>query len=109
MSLLNVYAVTVLQAVKQEPKPWKFEGKEGVTHSAFILVLGLNDTGKVVVKAKTDEELVKKVAAFTLGKGAMIPVTVVPMFKEGDRRPSGYEYEAIGAPVVLEKEIRKIA
>lgn len=94
--MLTYKAAQVVACAKNEPKPWEFQGKSGVSHSAKLACLG-TDGGAVSItlKAKTDEELSKKIAKLPVGKPAEIPVTeVVPVFRQGERKPSGYELVA---------------
>lgn len=94
--MLIYKAAQVIGVVKQEPKPWKMGDRSGVTFTAKMACVGAGmDTQCIVLKAKTAEELVAKVAKYTLGKPAEVPVLeLVPVFKAGDRRASGYEMVA---------------
>jgi len=89
-------AAQVVACTKQEPKPWEMGGRKGVSHTAKLAVLSpTGEVANITLKAKEEKELVEKVAKFTLGKPAQIPIKeIVPIFKSGDRKPSGYEYAA---------------
>jgi len=86
-------ATQVIQATKQPPKDWEMNGRKGTIHSAKLALLSASgDVETVVLKAKTEEELVKKLAVYTPGKPAKVPVReLIPVYKAGDRKPSGYE------------------
>jgi hypothetical protein len=80
--------------VKEEPKPWEFNGKTGVVHAAKLACVSASgEVASIKLKAKTADELTAKMARFTLGKPAEVQVTeIVPVYRQGDRKPSGYEY-----------------
>jgi hypothetical protein len=96
-------AQQVLGCTKEPPKPWEMEDerkkgvmRSGVTHKAFLACYGiLGDVQNIMIKAKTAEELTAKVARFTVGKPAEIPVIALPVFKGDYKVPSSYEMEAI--------------
>lgn len=89
-------AAQVVACVKLEPKDWEMGGRSGVSHRAKLAVLSASgDVASIVLKASTAEDLTKKVGQFTIGKPAKIAIReIVPVFKTGDRKPSGYEYAA---------------
>lgn len=89
-------AVQVLKSVVNDPKPWEMEGRKGVTHSAKLAVFGeLGDADTITLKAKSEDELKAQLAKYPVGKPAEIRIiTFTPVFKQGDRRPAGYDYEA---------------
>ena len=89
-------AAQVVACVKEEPKDWEMNGKKGTTHSAKLAVVSASgDVASIKLKAKTAEDLTKKVAQFTLGKPAKIGIKeIIPVFRAGDRKPSGYEFAA---------------
>ena len=89
-------AAQVVACVKEDPKDWQFEGKSGTVHSAKLAVVSsTGDVASIKIKAKTAEDLTKKVAQFTIGKTAKIPIKeIIPVFRTGDRKPSGYEFAA---------------
>jgi hypothetical protein len=93
--MLVYKAQQVVACTKLEPKPWEMAGRSGVTHAAKLAVLGVNgDVENIKLKSKTAEELVAKVGKFTIGKAAEVPIfAVIPVFKQGDRKPSSYEFE----------------
>lgn len=94
--MLTYKAQQVIAAVKNEPKPWEMGGRSGVSHSAKVAVLGQNaEVASITLKAKTAEDLDKKLAKYPLGKPSEIPIVeVVPVFRAGDRKPSAYELTA---------------
>lgn len=94
--MLVYKAQQVVACVKEEPKPWKMEGREGVTHSAKLAVIGVNaEAASIRLKAKSADELAAKVAKYTVGKPAEIAVVeVIPVFRSGDRRAASYELVA---------------
>jgi len=94
--MLMYKAMQVVAVTKNEPKPWKMEGREGVNHSAKMAVIGTAaDVASITLKAKTADELTAKVAKYTVGKPAEIQILdVVPVFKTGDRRAASYELTA---------------
>lgn len=69
-------------------------GRKGTTHSARLAVLSSNgECENIVLKARSDEELTKKISSYTAGKPAKIPIKeITALMKAGDRKPSGYEY-----------------
>lgn len=89
-------AAQVIGVVKLEPKDWDFGGKKGTTHAAKMAAYSASgDVANITLKAKTADELTKKVAQFTIGKPAKIAIReIIPVFKAGDRKPSGYEFAA---------------
>lgn len=99
--MLVYKAAQVVACVGQDPKPWTMrdkEGKElsGVNHTAKLAVFGVGaDVATIILKCRTADELKAKMAKYTIGKPADIPIIgVVPVFHQGDRKPSGYEYTA---------------
>jgi hypothetical protein len=92
--MLVYKAQQVVGVLTHEPKPWDFQGKSGVTHSASLSLFGLNgDAVSIVVKAKTADELKAKLAKFPVGKPAEVPVTqVTPFMRRGENKPAAYEY-----------------
>ena len=92
--MLMFKAQQVIGCTRDEPKPWTMEGRSGTTHSARLALYGsTGEVAEIKLKAKTAEELTSKVAKYTIGKPAEVPLTgVVPVFRAGDKRPSGYEY-----------------
>lgn len=94
--MLMYKAAQVVAIVRNDPKPWTMEGRSGVTHSAKMAVIGQTaSVAEIVIKAKTSEELEKKLAKFVVGKPADIAIEqVVPVFKSGDRRAASYEFTA---------------
>ncbi len=91
--MLIYKAVQVVSINKNEPKPWEMGGKSGVAHSAQLAcVSSTGEVSSIKIKAKTGEELDAKLKIFTPGKAAEIRIhDVVPMFRAGDRKASGYE------------------
>ena len=94
--MLMYKAAQVVAVVKSDPKPWTMEGRTGVTHSAKMAVIGAAaGVAEITVKAKTAEELDKKLVKFVVGKPAEVAIEqVVPVFKTGDRRAASYELTA---------------
>lgn len=92
--MLCYKATQVLACTKEEPKPWTFEGKTGTVFAAKLACLGAaGGVAEIKLKAKTEAELVAKIAKYSIGKAADVPVLeIVPIFKQGDRKASGYEY-----------------
>lgn len=97
--MLVYKAAGVVACVAQEPKSWSMKDKDGkelqgTNHLAKLAVFGaLGDVASITLKAKTAEELKAKMAKYTIGKPAEIPiVSITPVFRQGDRKPSGYEY-----------------
>lgn len=92
--MLVYKAQQIVACVKDEPKPWSFDGKSGVSHSARLSCFGVDGSvASIRLKAKTAEELVLKVSKYTLGKSAEVPINeVTPVFKTGERRAASYEY-----------------
>ena len=91
--MLCYKAAQVIACTKIDPKPWTFDGKSGVTHSAKLACLGsTGDVAVVLLKSKTAEELVAKVGKYSIGKPADVPISqVIPIFKAGEKKPSDYE------------------
>lgn len=89
-------AAQVIAVVKEDPKDWEMNGRKGTVHSAKMAVVSATaDVATIRLKSDTAEGLVKKVALYAQGKPATIPITqIVPVFKQGDRKPSGYEFTA---------------
>ena len=89
-------AAQVVACVKLEPKDWEMAGRKGTSHNAKLAVVSASgDVASITLKSKSADELTKKVAQFTIGKPARIPIKeIVPVFKTGDRKPSGYEFAA---------------
>jgi hypothetical protein len=89
-------AAQVVACVKQEPKDWQMGDRKGTSHNAKLAVVSASgEVASITLKAKTADDLTKKVAQFTIGKPAKIPIKeIVPVFKTGDRKPSGYEFAA---------------
>lgn len=94
--MLVYEAAQVIGAQKQEPKPWEMNGRSGVSHTAKLAVVSSTmEAVTITLKAKSEEELTKKVAAFTPGKPAKIQIKeITPVFRQGDRKPTGYEFTA---------------
>lgn len=99
--MLMYKAMQVVACVAQEPKPWSLKGKDGkdlsgVNHSAKLAVFGADASAtSILLKAKTDEELRRKMAKYTIGKPAEIPILgIMPIYHQGEHKPSGYEYTA---------------
>lgn len=95
--MLVFKAAQVVVVARQEPKPWEFGGKAGISHSAKMAVIGMMASAEnIVLKAKTAEELEKKIAMYPAnGKPVDIVVReITPVFKQGERKPSGYEFTA---------------
>lgn len=94
--MLLYKAAQVIAIVKNEPKPWEMGGRSGVTHSAKMAVIGANaDVASITLKAKTAEDLDKKIGRFVVGKATEVPIQeVVPVFKSGDRKAASYELTA---------------
>jgi len=94
--MLMFKAAQVIVATLEEPKAWKMEGREGVTHAAVVCCLGHDGkASNIKIKGKSAEELNAKIGALTPGKPFDLPIIdVVPIFKQGDRRASGYELVA---------------
>lgn len=89
-------AAQVVACTKNEPKDWEMNGRKGTTHSAKLACIGPKaDVASITLKAKTAEDLVKKVASYTIGKPADIEITeIIPVFKAGDRKAASYELVA---------------
>ena len=94
--MLVFKATQVIACVKEEPKPWKMEGREGVTHSAKLAVVGAAaDAVTIKLKCKSADELTLKIGKYPAGKPAEIPIVeVIPTFRPGDRRAASYELVA---------------
>lgn len=94
--MLVYKASQVVACVKEEPKSWTFQGREGVVHSAKLSVLGTDGgVASIRLKGKTAEELAAKISRVPIGKSAEIPILeVIPVFRSGDRKASGYEFAA---------------
>ena len=94
--LMIIKAQQVVSTAVMEPKPWDFNGKQGITHTAKMAVIGsAAECASVTLKAKTAEELQAKLKKYPAGKSAEIEVTeIVPVFRQGDRKPTGYEFTA---------------
>lgn len=86
-------AIQVASCHREEPKPWDFEGRKGVSHTARLAVISA--TGQVAsikIKAASAEDLNKKVSQYTIGKPAKVPILdITPVFMQGRSKPSGYE------------------
>jgi hypothetical protein len=95
--MLVFKAKTIVAASKNEPKPWEFDGKSGVTHSAKVAAFGEDGSAEsIAIKAKTAEELEKKLARYPVGKSAEIVIgEITPLFRQGDRKASGYTYTSV--------------
>lgn len=89
-------AAQVIGCSLNEPKDWEMNGRKGTTHSAKLAVVGPKaDVASITLKAKTADDLKKKVAAFTIGKPADVEISeIIPVFKAGDRRAASYELVA---------------
>ena len=92
--MLVYKAKQVIAVTLRDPKDWEMNGRKGTTHSAVLCVLGGDGNAEnITLKAKTSEELKAKVAKFELAKPADVPIKeIIPVFKAGDRKPSGYEF-----------------
>lgn len=92
--MLVYKAQQVIAATREDPKDWNFNGKTGTTHSARLACLGSDgNVATIKLKAKTEKELNEKVSRYTLGKAGEVPIhEIVPVFRQGDRKPSAYEY-----------------
>jgi len=86
-------AAQVVGCSRLDPKDWEMEGRKGTTHSAKLAVVGPNaDVATIVLKAKTADELNKKVGQYTIGKPADVAITqIIPVFKAGDKKAASYE------------------
>lgn len=89
-------AAQVVAIVRNDPKPWTMDGRSGVSHSAKMAVIGTGaGVAEITVKAKTAEDLDKKLSKCVIGKPADILIEqVVPVFKAGDRKAASYELTA---------------
>ena len=89
-------AAQVVACVREEPKPWEMNGRKGVSHTAKLAVVSASgDVAAIKLKADSADKLTEKVAKFAIGKSAEIPIReIVPVFRSGDRKPSGYEFTA---------------
>jgi hypothetical protein len=96
MSSLIYKAAQVVTCLREEPKAWKMEGREGVNHTALMSCIGaLGGCQEIRLKAKSVEELDKKIAKYPLGKPSEIVIDqVIPTFRAGDRKASGYDLVA---------------
>lgn len=94
--MLVYKAAQVVACVKEDPKPWEMNGRKGVSHTAKLAVVSASgDVASIKLKSDSAEKLTEKVAKFTIGKPADIAIKeIVPVFKTGDRKPSGYEFAA---------------
>jgi len=92
--MLIFRSAQVVAIHKEDPKPWEMNGKTGVTHSAKLSCVGTRgDVAVIKLKAKTAEDLEKKIALYPAGKAAdVIVLDVLPMFRPGERKASGYEF-----------------
>jgi len=94
--MLVFKAAQVVSSHKNEPKPWKMEGREGVNHTANLACFGeRGDVASIKLKAKSAEELDAKLKRYPIGKPAEVQILeIVPIFKAGDRKAAAYEYTA---------------
>lgn len=54
--------------------------------------IGVKGVAQITLKAKTADELTKKMAVYPPGKAADVEVLeIVPVFKTGDRKAASYE------------------
>jgi len=92
--MLVYKAAQVVAIVKEEPKPWKMNDREGVTHSAKVACIGAAaDAESIKIKAKSGPELDAKLAKYPVGKPAEIPVLeIIPLTRAGQDKPSSYEF-----------------
>lgn len=89
-------AAQVVACVKLDPKDWAMGDRRGTSHRAKLAVVSATgDVASITLKSDTADNLVKKVNLYTLGKPAKVAIKeIVPVFKQGDRKPSGYEFTA---------------
>jgi len=94
--MLVFKAAQIIVATREEPKDWDMGGKKGTTHPATLCCLGFDGkASNIKIKAKTEDELNAKIAQLTIGKPYDLPIVeVIPVFKTGDRRASGFELVA---------------
>jgi hypothetical protein len=92
--MLQYNAAQVIACGSKDMKPWNINGKTGETHTAKLAVVSASgEATSIRLKAKTEKELTEKIAKYTVGKPAVIPITeVVPVFRAGDRKAADYEY-----------------
>jgi len=92
--MLVYKAQQVVSATRNDPKAWEMNGQKGVSHTAKLAVISTGgDVAVITLKSKTADDLNAKVAKYGLGKAAEVPIlSVNPVFRQGERKPSAYEY-----------------
>ena len=105
--MLVFKSLQVICATRNEAKDWSMNGKSGVSHSAFVCVVGMDGkASNIKIKAASAEDLNAKIGQLTIGKPYEFPIVeIVPVFKTGERKAASYEYVAdVKIPLAVVKE-----